>query len=102
MLADRFVNMEEWQKREPGDNEIAERLINGDGLPAERVAANWSHATQMLVKSWNKLTVVNGLLCRKSKTGVNRCIVPEGWWVTIMKLYHDVPGSSHEGAIKMY
>jgi len=47
----------------------------------------------MVVKIWNKLTVADGMLCRRSKSNVNKCIVPEGWWVTIMKLYHDVPGS---------
>ena len=102
VLSEAFVDMAEWQKKEPGYNEIIERLLSGDGRPAERIAAHWSQATQMVVKIWNKLTVADGMLCRRSKSGVNKCIVPEGWWVTIMKLYHDVPGASHEGATKMY
>ena len=96
-----FENLTAWQREDKGMQEMIERLQGKMERPPDNMIAAWPKSTQMVAKMWNRLRVVDNVLCRVSKEKVAKAIVPERWWVTVMKLYHEVPGTSHEGSAKM-
>lgn len=100
-LEQQFQQVQRWQQEEDGWQDICSRVAQGAPPPAPREFAGHSEETQWIVAQWNRLVVVNNLLCRRNRANKPKVIVPEAHKTTILRLFHNLPGSLHEGGTKM-
>jgi len=96
-----FHLVKTWQSEEEVWKTIIGRVQRGEAPPAPHEFTECSEEIQCLVRQWPRLTVVDGLLCWRNKAKKAKVVVPEAHRTTLLKLYHNVPGSLHEGASKM-
>jgi len=100
-LESQFQRLQQWQREEDGWQDICTRILQQEPPPAPREFAGHSEETQWLVAQWNRLVVVDNLLCRRNRSNKPKVVVPEAHKITILRLFHNLPGSLHEGGTKM-
>ena len=100
-ISEGFENLRLWQQQEPKWTEIIDRIVHHRGRPSSDAINAMDLPTQRLVHDWNKLCVIEGVLCRRNKKNWPRAVVPESKKLTILQLYHEVPGSLYDGTSKM-
>ena len=71
------------------------------GSASPNAFIGFCESTQFLISQWNRLVVIDSILCRKNKRGQPRVVVPDSKRITVLKLYHLLPGALHEGVGKM-
>ena len=91
-----------WQHDEPHWSDILAAVESGSPPPSPDVTCGWTREAQLMVRDWHLLTVHDGLLFRDDRTGPPRVWVPRRFNNDLIRLYHDSPGSSHEGMVNLY
>ena len=100
-LEDAFQMVRRWQEEDATWQQLRQLVQRHGSQPAPRDFAASSEEIQCLVNQWQRLTVVDGLLCWRNKAQKPKVVVPELHRATLLKLYHYTPGTLHEGANKM-